>query len=469
VASLTVRQLDERLKKLLRLRAARHGRSVEDEVRTILRAAADDAGRDVLEAFTPPAQQARASRREPAPAKRVLLIVGGGIAAYKSLDLIRRLKERGLAVRCILTKAAEHFVTPLAAGAIVGERAFTGLFDPAHEFDVGHIRLAREADLIVVAPATADLMAKIAGGHADDLATAVLLAASSKVLLAPAMNPHMWANKATQRNAAQLAADGFVFVGPHEGEMAEAGERGLGRMAEPLEIAEQVTKLLTQAGAQPLQGKRVLVTSGPTHEPIDPVRYIANRSSGKQGHAIAAAAAQAGADVTLVSGPVDVPDPPGVKTVHVETAREMLQAVERALPVDVAIFAAAVADWRVANAGQQKIKKSAGQATPALSLVENPDILSTIAHRKKDRPNLVIGFAAETETVVANAKAKLAAKGCDWILANDVSPQTGIMGGDRNTIELVTAAGVEPWPPQSKEDVAHMLISHIADALKEES
>jgi len=468
MASLTVRQLDERLKKLLRLRAARNGRSVEDEVRTILRQAADEAGHDELEAFTPPAQQARASRGEPArpQAKRVLLIIGGGIAAYKSLDLIRRLKERGLAVRCILTKAAEQFVTPLAAGAIVGERVFADLFDPAHEFDVGHIRLAREADLIVVAPATADLMAKIAAGLASDLATAVLLAASSKVLLAPAMNPLMWANKATQRNVAQLAADGFAFVGPNEGEMAEAGERGLGRMAEPLEIAGQVSKLLTQAGA-PLQGKRVLVTSGPTHEPIDPVRYIANRSSGKQGHAIAAAAAQAGADVTLISGPVDVPDPPGVRTVHVETAREMLQAVERALPADVAIFAAAVADWRVANAGAQKIKKAAGQATPALSLVENPDILSTIAHRASERPQLVIGFAAETENVAANAKAKLAAKGCDWILANDVSPQTGIMGGDRNTIELVTATGVEPWPPQSKEDVAHMLIARLADALKE--
>ena len=469
MASLTVRQLDERLKKLLRLRAARNGRSVEDEVRTILRAAADDAGREVPEASAPPAQDARLVRRESAPArsKRVLLIIGGGIAAYKSLDLIRRLKERGLAVRCILTKAAEHFVTPLAAGAIVGERVFTDLFDPAHEFDVGHIRLAREADLIVVAPATADLMAKIAGGHANDLATTVLLAASSKVLLAPAMNPHMWANKATQRNVAQLAADGFAFIGPNEGEMAEACERGLGRMAEPLEIAEQASKLLARTGAQPLQGKRVLVTSGPTHEPIDPVRYIANRSSGKQGHAIAAAAAQAGAEVTLVSGPVDVPDPPGVETVHVEAAREMLQTVERALPVDVAIFAAAVADWRVANAGAQKIKKAAGQATPALSLVENPDILSTIAHRKTERPQLVIGFAAETENVAANAKAKLAAKGCDWILANDVSPQTGIMGGDRNTVELVSASGAEPWPPQSKDDVAAMLIARIVDALKE--
>ena len=466
MASLTVRQLDERLKKLLRLRAAKNGRSVEDEVRTILREAAEDAGRAALEAFTPPAQQARAEA--PAKTKRVLLIIGGGIAAYKSLDLIRRLKERGLSVRCILTKAAEHFVTPLAAGAIVGERVFTDLFDPAHEFDVGHIRLAREADLVVVAPATADLMAKMAHGLAPDLATAVLLATSAKILLAPAMNPHMWAHKATQRNLAQLIADGVALVGPNEGEMAEAGERGFGRMAEPLEIAAAVDRLLEASrAAQPLKGKRVLVTSGPTHEPIDPVRYIANRSSGKQGHAIAAAAARAGAEVTLVSGPVGIPDPPGVNVVHVESAREMLRAVERALPADVAIFAAAVADWRV-EAAKQKIKKSPGQAAPALTLAENPDILSTIAHRSKDRPPLVIGFAAETENVIGNAKAKLARKGCDWILANDVSPQTGIMGGDRNTIELVTAEGVEPWPPQTKDDVAAMLIARIAQALEGE-
>ena len=305
------------------------------------------------------------------------------------------------------------------------------------EFDVGHIRLARETDLIVVAPATADLMAKMAGGHADDLATAVLLATTAKIILAPAMNPRMWANKSTQRNLAQLAADGVVFVGPNEGEMAEANERGLGRMAEPLEIAAAVEKLLSTEGTRSLQGQRVLITSGPTHEPIDPVRYIANRSSGKQGHAIAAAAAAAGADVTLVSGPVNVPDPPGVKVIKVETAREMLQAVERALPADVAIFAAAVADWRVANAGEQKLKKRAGNPTPELSLVENPDILATIAKRKTQRPKLVIGFAAETENVAANAKAKLASKGCDWILANDVSPQSGVMGGDRNTITLV--------------------------------
>jgi phosphopantothenoylcysteine decarboxylase/phosphopantothenate--cysteine ligase len=462
MASITIRQLDEALKKRLRLRAAKSGRSVEDEVRTILRAA--ESGLEALETSNPPAPKS-SRRATPAPAagtKRVLLVIGGGIAAYKSLDLIRRLKERGLAVRCILTKAAEHFVTPLSAGTIVGERVFTDLFDPTAEFDVGHIRLARETDLVVVAPATADLMAKIAGGHADDLATAVLLATGTKILLAPAMNPHMWANKAMQRNLAQLAADGVALIGPNEGEMAEAGERGMGRMAEPLEIAAAIEKLLGAGAAQPLKGKRVLVTSGPTHEPIDPVRYIANRSSGKQGHAIAAAAARAGADVTLVSGPVNLPDPPGVTVVPVVTAREMLQAVERALPVDVAIFAAAVADWRVAQEGEQKIKKKAGQATPDLSLIENPDILATIAKRKTQRPKLVIGFAAETENVAANAKAKLIAKGCEWILANDVSPATGIMGGDRNTIQLVTAKDIEPWPPQTKEDVAAMLIARIA-------
>jgi phosphopantothenoylcysteine decarboxylase / phosphopantothenate---cysteine ligase len=465
MASLTVRQLDDRLKTLLRLRAARHGRSMEDEIRTILRDAADDAGRETLEAFAAPAQSRAPQRAAQPDTKHVLLIVGGGIAAYKSLDLIRRLKERGFAVRCILTKAAGQFITPLSAGAIAGKRVFTDLFDAGSEFDVGHIRLARESDLIVVAPATADLMAKLAGGHADDLATAVLLASGAKVLLAPAMNPHMWANKATQRNLAQLAADGFQFIGPNEGEMAEAGERGLGRMAEPLEIADAVGKLLAHGSV--LQGKRMLVTSGPTHEPIDPVRYIANRSSGKQGHAIAAAAAQTGAEVTLVSGPVNLPDPPGVKTVHVESARDMLQAVERALPVDVAIFAAAVADWRVANAGAQKIKKKPGETAPALGFVENPDILSTVAHLKSKRPKLVIGFAAETENVAANAKEKLAKKGCDWILANDVSPQTGIMGGDSNTIQLVSAAGVEAWPPQSKDDVATMLIARIGEALKD--
>jgi phosphopantothenoylcysteine decarboxylase / phosphopantothenate---cysteine ligase len=466
MASLTVRQLDERLKKRLRLRAARSGRSVEDEVRTILRAAAEEVGTDGLENFIPPqaGSSRRAAQAAAAGSKRVLLIIGGGIAAYKSLDLIRRLKERGIAVRCILTAAAQHFITPLSAGAILGERAFTDLFDVGSEFDIGHIRLARETDLVVVAPATADLMAKMAHGHANDLATAVLLAAGTKILLAPAMNPHMWAHTATQRNLQQLVADGVALVGPNEGEMAEAGERGIGRMAEPLEIAAAAEKLLGPP-AQPLKGKHVLVTSGPTHEPIDPVRYIANRSSGKQGHAIAAAAAAAGAEVTLVSGPVNLPDPPSVTVAHVQSARDMLRAVERALPVDIAIFAAAVADWRVANAGEQKIKKKPGRPVPELSLTENPDILATVAKRKSQRPQLVIGFAAETENIAANAKAKLAAKGCDWILANDVSPQTGIMGGDRNTIELVTAKGAEPWPPQSKEEVATMLITRIVEEL----
>jgi len=470
MASLTVRQLDERLKKQLRLRAARSGRSVEDEVRTILRQAADETGAealDLIESPSSPAKRAAATTRATTPAgvKRALLIIGGGIAAYKSLDLIRRLKERGIAVRCILTKAAEQFVTPLSASTLLGERVFTDLFDLSGEFDIGHIRLARDTDLIVVAPATADLMAKLAGGHADDLATTVLLATTAKILLAPAMNPRMWANEATQRNLKQLIADGTALVGPNEGEMAEAHERGLGRMAEPLEIASVVEKMLSAETVQLLQGRRVLVTSGPTHEPIDPVRYIANRSSGKQGHAIAEAAAAAGADVTLVSGPVNVSDPPGVKVVKVGTAREMLQAVERALPVDVAIFAAAVADWRVANTGQQKLKKQAGKATPELSLVENPDILATIAKRKSQRPRLVIGFAAETENITANAKAKLASKGCDWILANDVSLQSGVMGGDRNTITLVRASGVEAWNPQSKDEVAATLIARIADTL----
>ncbi len=463
VASLTVRQLDDKLKKLLRLRAARHGRSMEDEVRTILRAAAEDTGRDILERFEPRAQPAR--QKSPAAEagnKRILLIIGGGIAAYKSLDLIRRLQDRGVSVRCILTRAAQHFVTPLAVGALAGERAYADLFDPQSEFDVGHIRLARDADLIVVAPATADLIAKMAGGHADDLATAVLLATDKPILIAPAMNPQMWAAKATERNLAQLAADSIHVVGPNAGAMAERDETGLGRMAEPLEIVAAVEALLHGAG--PLSGQRVLVTSGPTSEPIDPVRFIANRSSGKQGHAIAAAAAAAGADVVLVSGPVNVPDPAGVAVVKVETARQMLDAVEKSLPADAAIFAAAVADWRSAEPSTTKIKKQQGRA-PALKLVENPDILSTIAHRKSGRPRLVIGFAAETDHIIANAKTKLAKKGCDWILANDVSPATGVMGGDSNTIHLITLSGVESWPPQTKDDVARMLVARIAAEL----
>ena len=474
MSSLTVRKLDDRLKKRLRVRAAKHGRSMEDEVRAILRGATGEGEPDEFAtavdepAARPPGAGLERSADTSAVgtalrASRILLIIGGGIAAYKSLDLIRRLQDRGARVRCILTPAAQHFVTPLAVGALCGERAYTDLFDPRTEFDVGHIRMARDTDLVVVAPATADLMARMAAGQADDLAAAVLLATDKPILIAPAMNPHMWAAKATQRNLARLKADGVRVVGPNTGEMAERGEAGIGRMAEPLEIAAAVEAILRRHG--PLTGKRVLVTSGPTAEPIDPVRVIANRSSGKQGHAIAAAAAAAGADVVLVSGPVNVPDPPGLTVVHVETAQQMLAAVEQALPVDIAIFAAAVADWRPRQASQNKIKKQG--KVPTIELVENPDILSTIAHRKSGRPRLVIGFAAETDRVIANAKAKLAKKGCDWILANDVSPETGIMGGDANTIHVVTMDGVESWPPQSKNEVARALIARIAAALQE--
>ncbi|MGC1779138.1 MAG: bifunctional phosphopantothenoylcysteine decarboxylase/phosphopantothenate--cysteine ligase CoaBC [Xanthobacteraceae bacterium] len=463
MASLTVRQLDDKLKKLLRLRAAHHGRSMEDEIRVILRQAVEEpegTSRDRFE--TPALATSDTLTTAPRDTPRVLLIIGGGIAAYKALDLIRRLQDRRIRVRCILTAAAHHFVTPLAVGALAGERAYTELFDPQSEFDVGHIRLARDTDLVAVAPATADLIAKMAGGHADDLATAVLLATDKPILIAPAMNPHMWAAKATQRNLAELAANGIRVIGPNSGEMAERGELGVGRMAEPLEIADAAQALLHGGG--PLCGRRVLVTSGPTAEPIDPVRFIANRSSGKQGHAIAAAAGAAGAEVVLVSGPVSVPDPPGVTVVKVETARQMLDAVEKNLPVDVAIFAAAVADWRSAEPSATKIKKQQGR-TPTLKLIENPDILSTVGHLKSGRPKLVIGFAAETDNVLANAQAKLAKKGCDWILANDVSPATGIMGGDTNTIHLITPKNVESWPPQSKDDAARMLIERIAAAL----
>jgi phosphopantothenoylcysteine decarboxylase/phosphopantothenate--cysteine ligase len=476
MASITIRRLDERSKAQLRLRAARNGRSMEDEARTILRGAA--ASGDVRSAAARAASRApvRAAPAEAAPpaetshaGRRILLIIGGGIAAYKSLDLIRRLKERGAMVRCILTAAAQEFITPLSAAALSGERVATDLFDSASEHEVGHIRLARAADLVVVAPATADLLAKMSGGHADDLATAALLATQAPVLIAPAMNPLMWSHAATRRNLAQLAADGIALVGPGEGEMAEAGEAGVGRMAEPLEIVAAAERLLIpqqqQSTVQPLAGHRLLVTSGPTHEPLDPVRYIANRSSGKQGHAIAAAAAAAGAKVILVCGPVNIPDPAGVKIVKVETAREMLAAVERALPVDCAVFAAAVADWRLAEPGHEKIKKTAA-GPPALNLVENPDILAQVAHRKRKRPRLVIGFAAETEKVVAHAKEKLKRKGCDWIVANDVSAAGGAMGGDRNRVHLITADHVEAWPPQSKDEVARALVARIAAALK---
>jgi phosphopantothenoylcysteine decarboxylase/phosphopantothenate--cysteine ligase len=398
--------------------------------------------------------------------RRILLIIGGGIAAYKSLDLIRRLKERGCTVRVVMTRAAHEFITPLSVGAISGERVFTDLFDLASEFDVGHIRLSREADVIVVAPATADLLAKMANGHADDLASAVLLATDKRVLIAPAMNPRMWSHPATRRNVATLIADRVAIVGPNTGEMAERGEQGHGRMAEPLEIVAAIEALLGAGSAKPLADKKMIVTSGPTHEPIDPVRYIANRSSGKQGHAIALAAAEAGADVVLVSGPVALPDPVGVRVAKVETACDMLQAVEAALPADVAVFAAAVADWRVAEAGDRKIKKTTS-GPPAFSLAENPDILARIAQRTSERPRLVIGFAAETDHVVEHAKAKLARKRCDWIVANDVSSSSGVMGGDNNTVHLVSTAGVESWPTQTKQEVAAALVARIASALRD--
>jgi phosphopantothenoylcysteine decarboxylase/phosphopantothenate--cysteine ligase len=407
-----------------------------------------------------------ANNETPLQGKRILLIIGGGIAAYKSLDLIRRLKERGAAVRVVMTGAAQEFITPLSAGAIAGGHAYVDLFDSRTEFDIGHIRLARDTDLIIVAPATADLMAKMAGGHADDLASTVLLATEKPVLIAPAMNPRMWSNAATRRNLAQLVADGVSVVGPNAGEMAEPGETGVGRMAEPLEIVAAVEAgfFARKQTVGPLSGRRVLVTAGPTHEPIDPVRYIANRSSGKQGFAIARAATAAGASVTLVAGPVALADPPGVTVIRVESACEMLAEVERTLPVDVAVFAAAVADWRVAEPGAQKLKKGASGA-PTLALVENPDILATVAHRKSNRPRLVVGFAAETEHVIENARTKLARKGCDWIIANDVSPATGIMGGDCNSVHLITRDGVESWPNEAKQDVADMLVARIATTL----
>jgi phosphopantothenoylcysteine decarboxylase/phosphopantothenate--cysteine ligase len=469
MANLTIRKLDDAIRDELRLRAARNGRSVEDEVRVILREASQHRA---PAAFQAPAPQPRGGGEAATQFPLVTLIIGGGIAAYKALDLIRRLKERHVRVRCVLTKAAQHFVTPLAASALSNERAYTDLFDSESEFDAGHIRLARDCELIVVAPATADLMAKMAQGHADDLASAILLAANRPILLAPAMNPLMWNNAATRRNVAQLQRDGIAMIGPNAGEMAEANEAGVGRMAEPMEIAAAAEKFLRPPQPQPLAGQRVLITAGPTHEPIDPVRYIANRSSGKQGFAIAAAARAAGADVTLISGPVDLDDPAGVTVKHVESARDMLQGVEAALPVDIAIFAAAVADWRVANAGEQKLKKT-GAGMPPLQLVENPDILATIARLRDQRPPLVIGFAAETEHLIDNAKAKLARKGCDWIVANDVSPATGVMGGDRNTVHLLTREGaeigVDSWPVMTKEQVATELVARIAKTVEKPS
>jgi phosphopantothenoylcysteine decarboxylase / phosphopantothenate---cysteine ligase len=484
MASITIRNLDDEVKELLRRLAAENDRSMEEQARVMIRAAvegqAGSAGRidqiektlrelTVSHAAAPIAASAgKIAPRGSLSGKRILLIIGGGIAAYKALDLIRRLRERGAAVRVVMTSAAQEFVTTLSVGALSADHVFTELFDRNDEHDVGHIRLSREADLLVVAPATADLMAKLANGHANDLASTVLIATDKPVLMAPAMNPRMWAHPATRRNRATLRKDGIAFVGPGKGEMAESNEAGEGRMAEPLEIVAAVEALL-DTKPKPLSGRRIIVTSGPTHEPIDPVRYIANRSSGKQGHAIAAALARLGADVRLVSGPVGIADPAGVTTVHVETAAEMKDAVERLLPADAGVFVAAVADWRTENSAGEKIKKVAGEGPPALRMVENPDILAGVSHHTQ-RPTLVVGFAAETQDLVGNAEAKLRKKGADLIVANDVSHDSGVgssgvMGGDRNKVRIVSKAGVEEWPEMNKDEVAARLARLIAERL----
>ncbi|AUJ63239.1 bifunctional phosphopantothenoylcysteine decarboxylase/phosphopantothenate synthase [Aestuarium zhoushanense] len=392
--------------------------------------------------------------------KHILLIIGGGIAAFKSLDLIRRLREQGAEVTPVLTKAGAEFVTPLSVSGLAARKVYQDLFDLTDEAEMGHIELSRAADLVVVAPATADLLAKMASGHANDLASTLLMATDKPVLVAPSMNVRMWEHAATQRNVATLKGDGILFVGPTEGNMA-CGEFGFGRLSEVPEIIAAIDAALSDG---PLKGKRILVTSGPTHEPIDPVRYIANRSSGAQGTAVARALAQMGADVVFVTGPADVPPPAGVNVVKVQTAAQMLEAVQAALPVDAAVFAAAVADWRVASAYGSKIKKVNG-ALPVLEFAENPDILATVSQMTDGRPPLVVGFAAETDDVIAHATAKRARKGCDWIVANDVSPETGIMGGTENAVTLITETSAEDWPRMGKDAVAQRLAQRIAEAL----
>ncbi|RBO93453.1 bifunctional phosphopantothenoylcysteine decarboxylase/phosphopantothenate--cysteine ligase CoaBC [Pseudochrobactrum asaccharolyticum] len=458
MASITIRNLDEDVKEALRRQAAANGRSMEEEVRVLL------SGETQAPVPLPPASVPVAQSLK---GKRILLIIGGGIAAYKVLDLIRRLKERGAQVRPVMTEAAQAFITPLSVGALAADHVYTDLFSREDEQDVGHIRLARDVDLIVVAPATADRMAQMVAGLGGDLAAAILLARKIPVLIAPAMNPAMWNNPATQRNVKLLHQDGVHFIGPERGEMAEKGEAGTGRMSEPLQIVAKIEQLLLPLQYLPLAGKKIIITSGPTHEPIDPVRYIANRSSGKQGHAIAAALARLGADVRLVAGPVTIPDPQGVTTIHVETARQMRDAVEAQLPADAAVMVAAVADWRTANAADQKIKKQAGEAAPSLQMVENPDILATIGHHAQ-RPHFVVGFAAETQNVVDNARKKLDKKAADWIVANNVSfaeDGSSVMGGDHNQVLVVSRDGVDEWPLLNKDEVAQRLAEKIADAL----
>lgn len=395
--------------------------------------------------------------------KRILLIIAGGIAAYKSLELIRRLGERGVRVRAILTHGGAQFVTPLSISSLTRERVFTDLFSLTDEAEIGHIELSRSVDLVVVAPATADILAKMATGQADDLATTALLATDKPVLIAPAMNVRMWNHPATQRNLGILRQSSIAVVGPNDGDMA-CGEYGPGRMAEPEEIIAAIDGIFTESSELSLKGRKVIITAGPTHEPIDPVRYIANRSSGRQGYALAAAAAQRGAETVLISGPTNLPAPPGVQVVAVETAGEMQRAVERELPADIAIFAAAVADWRISNISQEKIKKTGAGKVPSLQLSENPDILASIARHAR-RPRLVVGFAAETENIIEQGKDKLRIKRADLIIANDVSAKTGVLGGDRNRVHVISATGVDSWPDLSKEEVATRLMDRFAQSL----
>ena len=392
--------------------------------------------------------------------KRVLLIVSGGIAAYKTLELIRRLRERGISVRCVLTAGGAQFVTPLSLSALSEDKVYTEIFSLTDESEMGHIRLSRESDLLVVVPASADIMARMAGGLANDLATTVLLATDKPVMFAPAMNVRMWEHPATQANIATLKSRGLIRIGPDAGNMA-CGEYGLGRMSEPMTIVEAIENHFAGPGARPLAGRRALVTSGPTREAIDPVRYLSNHSSGKQGHAIAAALAGLGAETSLITGPVALPDPAGVSVVHVESAADMLVACQAALPAEIAVCAAAVSDWRIATAASEKLKKDRG-GPPALELTENPDILRTLSQAENRRPGLVVGFAAETEKVVEYAVEKRQRKGCDWILANDVSPETGTFGGASNVIHFVHEDGVEDWPRMTKQEVAERLAQRIA-------
>lgn len=490
MASITIRKLDVKTKQWLRIRAAKNGRSMEEEARLLfdeLQSNAGDPKSSNVNMVAEVAASASTSAASPVVRhivatdnntaarkggilkdKRILLIISGGIAAYKCLTLIRRLREQGVRIRTVMTRAAEEFVTPLSISALTAERVYSDLFSRDDEHDVGHIRLSREADLVIVVPATANLIAKMANGLADDLASTILLATDKPVLIAPAMNPLMWEHSATSRNIQTLKNDGIHIIGPGVGEMAESGEAGVGRMAEPEEILSAI-ELLLDDRPKPLAGLTAVVTSGPTREAIDPVRYLTNHSSGKQGHAIAQALHEAGADVTLVSGPVSIPNPAGVSVVSVDSANDMKNAVDAALPADIAIFVAAVADWKPANNADEKIKKGKSKAPPSLKLVENPDILKGIGTRKKGRPSLVIGFAAETQDIIKHGKAKLVKKGANWILANDVSDEAGVMGGDQNTIRLISDMGVEDWPKMDKQNVAEKLVVKIGEFFEQQT